>query len=176
MTAKKIWGIVLIVLGVLAVLSGLGEIRDAQSMDQLVGNFVRQVGGTNAKTFQKALQEAQFAGIVRALIGVGLAIWGTWMVNDSGSKNAVVPIISNPQQGLSGADDFEIGEIADTGPKADFQPLVPFRAFVPAKCPECGRQMKVREITKGNSAGKRFLVCPDYPECRSIQKFLEDES
>ena len=176
MAAKKVWGIVLIVLGVLAVLSGLGEISDVQSIDQLLGNFVREVGGSNAKIYQKTMQEAQFTGIVRALIGVGLAIWGTWMLNDSEPKNAGDPIELNFQQGLSDSDDFEMGEIADSAPKAHCQPRMPLRAFVAEKCPECGKKMELREITKGNSTGKRFLVCPNYPGCRSILKFLEDES
>ena len=35
-------------------------------------------------------------------------------------------------------------------------------------CPKCGGQMVMREVKKGDNAGKQFLGCSNYPRCRGI--------
>ena len=35
-------------------------------------------------------------------------------------------------------------------------------------CPKCGGQMVIREVKKGDNAGKQFLGCSNYPRCRGI--------
>ncbi|KAB0668359.1 hypothetical protein F6V30_16355 [Oryzomonas sagensis] len=41
------------------------------------------------------------------------------------------------------------------------------------KCPNCGNEMKVREKKSGEEAGKKFLVCIKYPECWTIEPYVE---
>lgn len=38
-------------------------------------------------------------------------------------------------------------------------------------CPKCGQSMSLKLVTKGNSAGKTFWVCRDYPQCRGVSRF-----
>ena len=35
-------------------------------------------------------------------------------------------------------------------------------------CPKCGGQMVMREVKKGDNAGKQFWGCSNYPRCRGI--------
>lgn len=42
-------------------------------------------------------------------------------------------------------------------------------------CPRCGGQLVMRTASKGNSQGKKFWGCTNYPKCRYIEN-LPDES
>ena len=46
----------------------------------------------------------------------------------------------------------------------------------PAKiCPECGSEMVVRVARKGKYAGQKFWGCSQFPECRTIVKYVANE-
>lgn len=44
------------------------------------------------------------------------------------------------------------------------------------KCPNCGGQMVLRTATCGPHAGDRFWGCEQFPYCRGIRPFDENDS
>lgn len=56
---------------------------------------------------------------------------------------------------------------------AEEQPAAqPFKEEEPAKfCPKCGSALVQKTVKSGQLAGKEFLVCVKYPECKTIVNF-----
>jgi len=86
MKVKTVWGIVLIVLGVIGVFNGLQQYADIQAMDQIVGDFTRYFGQSSQMSYKVAVQNAQVGGILKILVGIGLAVLGTYWVRDGERK------------------------------------------------------------------------------------------
>jgi restriction system protein len=43
-------------------------------------------------------------------------------------------------------------------------------------CPKCGNAMVLRTVKKGVNTGNQFWGCPQFPKCRGILEYLENES
>ncbi|TRO79802.1 hypothetical protein [Trichloromonas acetexigens] len=86
MKLKTVWGIILIVLGVMGVLNGLQQYADIQALDQVVGGFTRSFGQPSQRTYKVAVQNAQVGGILKILVGIGLSVLGTYWVRDEERK------------------------------------------------------------------------------------------
>ncbi|MDR3578658.1 MAG: DUF2726 domain-containing protein [Oryzomonas sp.] len=63
----------------------------------------------------------------------------------------------------------KVVEVAEPGP-VDAKPE-PVKDI--ARCTTCGSEMKVREKKSGDEVGKKFWVCVQYPECRTVEPYLE---
>ncbi|ABK45934.1 DNA topoisomerase, type IA, Zn finger domain protein [Magnetococcus marinus MC-1] len=57
------------------------------------------------------------------------------------------------------------------GPEQALPPMPPppsTRQVDSPHCDKCGAQMQRKKVVKGQHAGKRFWVCSNYPECRTM--------
>jgi len=86
MKVKTVWGIVLIVLGIMGVFNGLQQYADIQAVDQWVGDFTRSFGQSNPRSYRIAMQDAQVGAFIKFLGGIGLAVLGTYWVKDGASE------------------------------------------------------------------------------------------
>jgi ssDNA-binding Zn-finger/Zn-ribbon topoisomerase 1 len=67
--------------------------------------------------------------------------------------NSILENFNNSEIKTVTSTNEEISEIETTGSKV---------------CPKCGAKMTLRTSTKGESAGKKFYGCSNYPHCREI--------
>jgi hypothetical protein len=91
MKAKQVWSIILIVLGVLAVITGFQAIGEADQINRYFGGDVanlRMAGmGELEKQFNQALDEAKTYGLISVFIGICMAVGGTFMLRESKPKS-----------------------------------------------------------------------------------------
>ncbi len=92
MNPKKVWGIVLILLGVLFVLDGISGYHDTsfygneiESMGRMIKKYGGKVGNElyNADQYQDIIRKEKIKYIFILLLGVAGAIGGTLMLKDS---------------------------------------------------------------------------------------------
>lgn len=86
MAVKTVWGIVLIVLGVLLAIGGFSQINESQALDQVMGEMVRGLGGASSQMFKDAVYSAQIGGAIKIVLGIILALWGSLLVKDAEQK------------------------------------------------------------------------------------------
>ena len=110
MNPKKVWSIILIVLGVLFILGGINNYHDAslfgkeiESMDKMVKKYGGKVATElyNADQYRGLAQREKFKSVLLILLGIAGAISGTWMLKNSEPIRVVV----------SYADEFETESI-----------------------------------------------------------------
>ncbi|MEG3638801.1 topoisomerase DNA-binding C4 zinc finger domain-containing protein [Magnetococcus sp. PR-3] len=53
-------------------------------------------------------------------------------------------------------------------PQEELPPLPPQPKPASRTCDKCGSTMQRKKVVKGQHAGKRFWVCGNYPECRTL--------
>ena len=93
MTVKKIWGIILIILGVVVTIIGLLAIYSVydqsiqiEAMKQMMGN-----NGTNMFNAMGVNQEAITNGYIKSsiltIVGIGLSVFGTKLISKEEEKN-----------------------------------------------------------------------------------------
>jgi uncharacterized membrane protein YphA (DoxX/SURF4 family) len=83
MTAKRVWGIVLIVLGVICAISGFQQIAEIAELDNLTRQFTGKVNlGNMSKQYEVASHNAKVGGMIKIVVGIMMALIGTWMVQD----------------------------------------------------------------------------------------------
>lgn len=92
MNPKRVWGIVLIVLGVIAVLQGLNsyhgmKVADSgvRSMDAAISNFESTFGvKIPDNTHYEALSRREkWLSLMTVLLGISLSIIGTYMIKEN---------------------------------------------------------------------------------------------
>jgi hypothetical protein len=95
MTAKSVWGAVLIVLGVISVLSGFEQIGEIAQLDQVMQDTQRMFGKIagkqsylkqTLKEYDVASHNAKVGGAIKIVAGIGFALWGTWLLQDSQAR------------------------------------------------------------------------------------------
>ncbi|MCF6267695.1 MAG: hypothetical protein L3J57_14280 [Desulfuromusa sp.] len=98
MVIKQVWGFVLIVLGVVAFISGIQILSDINSLDMIVSDFpfVQSSGVQsldniliNAQNeYINASRYAKFSGAFRIVLGIVLSLWGTMLFKKETTVNS----------------------------------------------------------------------------------------
>jgi hypothetical protein len=89
MSAKFVWGVVLIVLGVVAVINGFQQIGEISQYDELIEVSKRQLGQYQSlikddlRLYERESHNAKVGGAFKIIAGIGLALVGTWLIQDS---------------------------------------------------------------------------------------------
>ena len=99
MTAKKVWGVIIIVLGVLCILGGARDYNDTldlerglYSIDQMTKQMIGKSNSArfglnkyidaNQKMTGELLNDLRQRSILSILLGISLSIFGTYLLND----------------------------------------------------------------------------------------------
>ena len=89
---------------------------------------------------------------------------------DSVFATAKLPLIHVPAQASYSVTALSASLAPHLGLSAVVEPArPPVPAEVPT-CPKCGVIMVMRTASRGPDAGKRFLGCPNYPQCRQTMQ------
>lgn len=81
MSASFVWGVVLIVLGVVGVISGFSQYAEALQLDQLARDIAQQFNVHKAFSgYAKASHDAKMGAVIKMIGGLCLSVYGTWMV------------------------------------------------------------------------------------------------
>jgi hypothetical protein len=89
MAVKNVWGVILIVLGVVSFIGGFQQISEISQYDQLMEISKRQLGTYQSllkddiNFYNAASRNAKFGGILKIIVGVAFALWGTWLLQAS---------------------------------------------------------------------------------------------
>ena len=92
MTPKKVWSVILIVVGVLLVFNGITGLAETafygneiESMGKLVNKYGGSVGSEffNHEQSRQAIQNSKTASVISILLGICGAIWGTLMLKEN---------------------------------------------------------------------------------------------
>lgn len=172
MSAKFVWGVVLIVLGVVAVINGFQRIGEASQWDELVEGGVRAMGKYQSfikkdlKEYERHSHNAKVGGGIMILAGIGFALWGTWLIQDSQPqrrrKEKLPPLPKSPHDWKFMPDE-EVEEF--TRPTEPVKPVV-VPIYSDPKRPEiskarCGKCEK--EFTYPTKRAGDMVPCP---QCR----------
>jgi len=83
MNAKRVWGIVLIVLGVVAVIAGFQQFVEMADLDNLIGQYIGNASlGSISRQYEVVSHNAKIGGMIKIVAGILMALIGTWMVKD----------------------------------------------------------------------------------------------
>ena len=98
MSPKKIWGIVFIVLGVVAVIIGMSRYHDTVfygneilSMNAAVAGEVKKLGMGNLfnADYEGLIRREKFISVISILLGISFSIFGTFMIKDETPRPAL---------------------------------------------------------------------------------------
>lgn len=193
MSAKFVWGVVAIVVGVAGVFAGIDQIAEVVQLDSVVNDFARQFGAQKYMgEYSRATHNAKLGGLIKIVGGLCLSVFGTWLIQEARYEDrAECRRYPEPDEdrwrGPMVAPPFTVssprGAGGNDGPKAvrrgaaaenfDFPPRPGTEgAAAPASgevCPDCGARMVVRKVSKGPHIGRHFWACTKYPQCRSVK-------
>lgn len=171
MAAKTVWGAVLIVLGVVAVISGFQQLAEISQYDKIMQITQRQLGAYQSllkddlNYYRETSRDAKTGGVIKMVVGVGFAIWGTFLLQDGQRKkkeNEYPPLPKSVYDWKLMSDD-EVPEF--TRPSKPPRPLVtpiysdPNRPDISkARCESCSK-----EFTYPTSKAGSSVSCP---QCR----------
>ena len=88
MTAKKIWGVIIIVLGIFMVYNGASKIYEAEFVGnefKSMGFMLSQYGGDkyfNVNYYLNILEQQKIGGVIGILIGIAMSIGGTLLLRE----------------------------------------------------------------------------------------------
>lgn len=109
MTARNVWGVIIIVVGVLMI---LGSAKDYSDLNSTRQGLSMMVGGKfyyNAR-IKEVFRKEERKEIVGVLFGVAMAIGGTMLIKEKNKKEfCSFKSISQPEEEIY-ADDIEIKE------------------------------------------------------------------
>lgn len=109
MNPKKVWGIILIVFGVLAVIGGISHYHDTtffgneiMSMNAAVSSQLNKYGmGNLANTdYSGFIRREKYLSLMSVVVGIAFAVIGTFMIKDE----------KKPFTDLEGNDDIEAAD------------------------------------------------------------------
>ena len=89
MTPKKVWGLIIIVLGILCFLNGarmFAEVEQIKLIEQQLSIFSGKNTHAASNITQKITKNVQSKGVANVLIGIAMAIFGTLMLSDNKKK------------------------------------------------------------------------------------------
>lgn len=100
MTAKKMWGCILIVLGVLAIVSGVDAYFSMNLLDNAMNSLPFKYSGIQSfdtllyqsqKQYAEASRYARVMSVIRVLAGIALSVWGTMLMREEDKSTQVEP-------------------------------------------------------------------------------------
>ncbi len=165
MSAKSVWGVVLILLGLLAALSGLKDLIDIAQADQITQDFI--FGPKTAKflgsEYHQAIRQLKIQCAIQVVVGISLCFGGTWMIQDSQptkKKKSKIPNLPKSPHDWK----FMKGEEIDEFIRPEKPVIIPI--YSDPKRPEiskarCGSCKK--EFTYPTSRSRDLVPCP---QCR----------
>ena len=101
MSAKNAWGCVLIVLGVIAVISGFQQFAEVSQYDEIMRISKRQLGAYQSlikedlNLYSEVSRNAKIGGVMKIVFGIGFALWGTWLLQGERKRTRENYIPSN---------------------------------------------------------------------------------
>lgn len=88
MSAKSVWGAVLIVLGVVGVIAGIDQIAEISQLDKIAGDFAKEFGAQKyLGAYANAARDAKIGGIIKIVGGICLSIFGTWLIQQARNED-----------------------------------------------------------------------------------------
>jgi hypothetical protein len=93
MTAKKIWGTIIIILGVIATIVGLLSIYGVYEQSIQIEAIKQMMGSEGANIFnsiginQEAITNGYIKSFILAIVGIGLSIFGTKLISKGEQTN-----------------------------------------------------------------------------------------
>ena len=105
MTAKQIWGIILIGLSLALILSGAYHYHDLNSVDAMLQASLDSLGNMKtwfwspkeAKVYDTVVRNEKVISIVGFLLGICMAVIGTMMLKEESSRHYRVTIGFGPE-------------------------------------------------------------------------------
>lgn len=88
MTPKKIWGVIIIVVGIFMIFNGATKSYEAEFFGNEIMSMERQIsnyGGSNfsnSRKYQKLIEQEKNNGLAGVLLGISMAIGGTLLLRD----------------------------------------------------------------------------------------------
>jgi hypothetical protein len=189
MSAKFVWGVVAIVVGIIGIFSGVDQIVTVIHLDEVVKGVEKLFNSPLGKYSDFAFN-GKLGGVIKILGGLCLCIFGTWLIQEahyedklerrklSGRENGtlsvedpeplpfVAPESVSPMKRAKGPADFRLSsaedDLIETSSEAEEEQI---DAEV---CPDCGAKMVVKKVSRGPHAGRAFWACVKYPQCKSI--------
>jgi hypothetical protein len=93
MTAKKVWGVIIIIVGIFLFFSGAKKYYEADFYGNEIksmGKFLSETGGSqffDSKRYQKLVESEKANGVVGSLFGIAMAIGGTLLLRVKKKKH-----------------------------------------------------------------------------------------
>ena len=97
MTAKNVWGVIMIVLGIFMIINGATKCHEADFCGNEIQLLDRQlskyVGDEifNAKRYVEIFKQEKTYGIIGAFMGIAMAIGGTYLLRGKKDSISVLP-------------------------------------------------------------------------------------
>lgn len=88
MTPKRVWGVIIILVGIFLIFSGATKSYEADFFGNEIMSMERQIskyGGSvlsDSKKYQKIVEQEKFNGAIGVLLGILMAIGGTLLLRD----------------------------------------------------------------------------------------------
>jgi hypothetical protein len=93
MAPKKVWAVIIIVLGILGFFGGVKTYYEADFYGNEIGDMGNQIAGVgydqffDSKQYQSLVENEKVKGIIASLLGIAMAIGGTMLLKDTKRKH-----------------------------------------------------------------------------------------